>query len=163
MPYASLDEVYPGFIKNSSTKDNIYSDITNNIINYNKDTQYPENNIENFYDINEQKLDNIDNFNNEVESEAEDSDSDNEVDYQDENFEDLDKEYCNRFLYHLSICNSCREFIRKKFGVRRKIVQIARKNSKDEILDIALYIITGIFMLFLLDLFLKLGKYLGRN
>ena len=165
MPYASLSEIYGASFANSLQDKptmNKYDEITNNIVNYNKDTQYSvegNKNIENFYDIDQENLENLD---SDSDSDS-DSDDEEEENYQDEPFGNQDSQYCNRFLYHLSICGKCREFIRKKFGSERKIVEVPRKSNQDEFLDIALYIITGIFMLFLLDLFLKLGKFLGKK
>lgn len=163
MVFASLEEVYGQSFVDSITKPqltNKYQDITNNIVDYNKSSipsEYSKNNIENFYDIDQDNLDNLDN-----DSDSE-SDSDDDETYKDEGFDNMDKDYCNKFLYHLSICSSCREFVKKRFGNGKKIIEMPRKSNQEEFLDIALYIITGIFMLFLLDIFLKLGKYLGRK
>lgn len=148
MPYASLDEIYgEDFIK--QTRSNLipdkYKDITNNIINYNNYTDNYDNNIENFYDIDDSKLENLD---------------DSDDDYIDEEFDNKDAQNCNKFLYHLSICEKCREFAKKKFHNPNNIIKISRKKTSDEILDIALFIISGIFLLFLLDIFIKLGKYI---
>ncbi len=167
MSYSSLLEAYGQDFVDSVTKSqltNKYQDITNNIVNYNQTSipsEYSANqskdNIENFYDIDQENLNNLDN-----DSDSE-SDSDDEESYKDEPFDNMDRDYCNKFLYHLSICSRCREFVKKRFGSGKKIIEMPRKSNQDEFLDIALYIITGIFMLFLLDIFLKLGKYLGRK
>jgi len=72
--------------------------------------------------------------------------------------EDEDVE-CGRFLEHIAKCKKCREFIIKKFNLTPKTS--ADKNRED-MLDIAIYILTGVFVLFLLDSFMSLGKYIKR-
>ena len=146
MPYASLNEIYGEDFTKQTTNNfipNKYKNITNNIINYNNDD-----NIEKFYDIDDSNLDNLDDFDY----------SDDEFIEEKENFNNTDNFNCNKFLYHLSVCEKCRNFAKKKFHNPNKIIKIPRKNKSDEILDIALFIISGIFLLFLLDIFLKLGK-----
>ncbi len=66
---------------------------------------------------------------------------------QKETFENINP--CNEFEEHLKKCNLC----------RNKMTVIKQENFiTDEILDLILYIITGIFILYLLNLFFNLGR-----
>ncbi len=148
--YASLDEVFPDWNKqgDSTEDDNMYKDITNNIVDYNKTDQVAaqyRSDIENF--------ENYKNF--------EDSDSDSDDDWQENEIEEFENDQaedknCSKFLYHLSVCKKCRGFAKQKFGSERIIE--TKKTKRDEFLDIAIYIITGIFILFLLDILVKIKK-----
>jgi formylmethanofuran dehydrogenase subunit E len=64
-------------------------------------------------------------------------------------------EECLRIFSHLSKCSKCREYIMKKFNVQEKTPE---EKNKEEMLDILIYILTGVFVLFLLDSFMKFGK-----
>jgi len=67
---------------------------------------------------------------------------------------------CLRFLSHISKCEKCRNFIIKKFNIQPENPE---QKNREEMLDIAIYILTGVFVLFLLDSFMNLGKYLKRQ
>ena len=67
---------------------------------------------------------------------------------------------CLRFLNHISKCEKCRKFIIKKFNIQPENPE---QKNREEMLDIAIYILTGVFVLFLLDSFMNLGKYLKRQ
>jgi len=66
---------------------------------------------------------------------------------------------CMRFLAHISKCEKCREFVMKKFGVAPKNQD---QKNREEMLDIAIYILTGVFVLFLLDSFMSLGRFIKK-
>ena len=63
---------------------------------------------------------------------------------------------CSSILKHLSQCEKCRHFVQKKFTP--KVQEVKRSEQEDEYLDLAIYIVTGIFVLFILDMLLKFGK-----
>ena len=64
---------------------------------------------------------------------------------------------CSTILKHLSVCAKCRDFIQKKFVPKEQPVE-KEEDINDEYLDLAIYIVTGIFVLFLLDILIKFGK-----
>lgn len=64
---------------------------------------------------------------------------------------------CSTILKHLAVCDKCRQFIQKKFVPPPKEVE-EEEEENDEYLDLAIYIITGVFVLFLLDMLMKFGK-----
>ena len=61
---------------------------------------------------------------------------------------------CSSILKHLSHCEKCREFVRGKFAPIRE----TEENKDDEYLDLAIYIVTGIFILFIIDILIKFKK-----
>jgi hypothetical protein len=63
---------------------------------------------------------------------------------------------CSSILLHLSQCEKCRKFVQSKFAPPKKIEDEEEEN--DEYLDLAIYIVTGIFILFILDMLMKFGK-----
>lgn len=65
---------------------------------------------------------------------------------------------CSTILKHLSACAKCREFIRKKFYSDSKPEKKEEESENDEYLDLAIYIVTGIFVLFVLDMLMKFGR-----
>lgn len=66
---------------------------------------------------------------------------------------------CMRFLDHMSKCEKCREFVMKKFNLSPKTNE---QKNREEMLDIAIYILTGVFVLFLLDSFMSLGRFIKK-
>ena len=68
---------------------------------------------------------------------------------------------CSSILKHLAVCEKCRQFIQKKFAPEPKKEEDEEEEENDEYLDLAIYIITGVFVLFLLDLLMKFGKNRG--
>lgn len=60
---------------------------------------------------------------------------------------------CSSILTHLSQCIKCRKFVQNKFAP-----QETEKEDNDEYLDLAIYIVTGIFILFTLDMVMKFGR-----
>ena len=69
---------------------------------------------------------------------------------------------CSSILKHLSQCEKCRQFVKQKFAPSRPIhKEEEEEEENDEYLDLAIYVITGIFILFLLDMLLKFTKKKG--
>lgn len=58
---------------------------------------------------------------------------------------------CDDILAHLSKCESCRSKVVKKYPY----------NLPDNILNTLIFVIFGIFILFLIDIFVRLGKYIS--
>ena len=58
------------------------------------------------------------------------------------------------FIYHMLNCQSCQ----RRFGPR-----IGRHHLDERVLNTLIYIITMIFILFLLDIFVRLGAVLSRK
>ena len=67
---------------------------------------------------------------------------------------------CSSILTHLSKCEKCRNFVRQKFAPQKPQQEVEEEQKDDEYLDLAIYIVTGIFILFVLDMLLKFGKRL---
>lgn len=70
------------------------------------------------------------------------------------------KSTCDNFLEHIKTCKSCRAYVMENFA--SKTVKSDSDKNREEMLDIAIYILTGVFILFLLDTFMGLGKFLKR-
>ncbi len=68
----------------------------------------------------------------------------------DEEYDSDDEMDCASVLEHVKKCKICQS----------KIVQERQFSLPDNVLDILLYTITGIFILFLLDIVLRIGKNL---
>ena len=54
---------------------------------------------------------------------------------------------CGNIIEHVMKCKKCRDYMAKKF-----------RNSENENIDIAIYGLSGVFVLFLLDMFSKMKK-----
>lgn len=75
-------------------------------------------------------------------------------DYYDFDYEDdEEKILCEDILQHVESCESC----------RKKLIKSYPYNVPDNILNTLIFIIFGIFILFLIDIFVKLGKYLNTG
>jgi hypothetical protein len=70
-----------------------------------------------------------------------------------ENFKNEIKD-CEDFIAHLSKCSRCRQFLIKKLKLDKKPDDIKR----EQYLDLAIFSLSGVFLLFLLDMVLNLGK-----
>jgi hypothetical protein len=68
-----------------------------------------------------------------------------------ENFTDLDSD-CEDIIRHCLKCKNCRKKLIEAFKINNE------QNKTDELLDIVIYALTGVFVLFLLDFFIKIGK-----
>ena len=69
-----------------------------------------------------------------------------EMDYDQEEGE-IHGQQCGDIIEHVMKCKKCRNYMAKKF-----------RNSENENLDIAIYGLSGVFVLFLLDMFSKMKK-----
>ena len=77
---------------------------------------------------------------------------------QKENFEDVSVKECEDFLNHLQKCQRCRMFLIKKFNLDKKPEDIKR----EQYLDIIIFGLSGVFVLFFLDMILNFGKSLKK-
>ncbi len=160
MPFASLKEVYG---------DDFVTTIQQN-------TQQPNFQYKSLFNG---KLDELEtspeNINQEIESFVSDYSNglesyDNSEEYQEEeDYEDLIEGFedqttkdinCGHLLEHLAKCPKCRLYLEKHFGKQENIQKYIQRKREDQFLDIAIYIVTGIFILFLLDIFVRLGKFM---
>ena len=155
--YASLNEVYnTNTIKKQQNK---YNKILKDISSYNKRTgdidysfttrQKPKK--EAFTN----KVENLDNMNLD--------DLEKMIDTYDKPQKKLSsttRSSCDNFLEHIKTCKSCKAYVMENF------TSIPKKSESDknreEMLDIAIYILTGVFVLFLLDSFMNLGRFLKK-
>ena len=161
MNYASLDEIYDN--KPFKTRQNNYDDIIKNILKTQKTTE-SKNIPDPIYtdNTNYTKYPKIPKFTNEI--------TGPELEKKIEKFENQpkkekisinldDNDDCMKLLDHMSKCEKCREFIMKKMNLYPKTTE---DKKREEMLDVAIYILTGVFVLFLLDSFMNLGKFLKR-
>ena len=63
---------------------------------------------------------------------------------------------CSIILQHLSKCQKCRAYFQQKFTPQHE--QEPEPEETDEYLDLAIYIVTGIFILFALDILIKFNR-----
>ena len=169
MNYASLSEVYDA--PTIKERENKYNNIIKDLVQDNSRQGYVEKNTQIPGGIQRSKYtmyQNVENFSNSLEEDKIIKNIENKID-RDYNQPEPQKEYitlkdteesdCLKFLDHISKCEKCRNFIIKKFKLTAETPE--RKN-RQEMLDIAIYILTGVFVLFLLDSFMSLGKYLKK-
>ena len=170
MNYASLDEIYD--TKSLQTKKNNYNEVMKNLTQKNvRDTKMRAENtgepkgisrskysryskIENFTDGAEP------NYTNELDQLTQSIDKKYNQEPEHITVKESEETECLRFLSHISKCEKCRNFIIKKFNIQPESPE---QKNREEMLDIAIYILTGVFVLFLLDSFMNLGKYLKRQ
>ena len=170
MNYASLDEIYD--TKTLQVKKNNYNEIMRNLTEKNsRDKRMTSENMGEPQGMSRSDYttySKVENFTDEIEPSYE-----NELE---QLTKSIDKKYnkepqhiivkedeeseCLRFLSHVSKCEKCRNFIIKKFNIQPESPE---QKNREEMLDIAIYILTGVFVLFLLDSFMNLGKYLKKQ
>ena len=63
---------------------------------------------------------------------------------------------CSIILQHLSKCQKCRAYFQQKFTPKQE--PEPEPEETDEYLDLAIYIVTGIFILFALDILIKFNR-----
>ena len=160
MIFGSLNELYKN--KNFETPKNNYDYIIKNLLNSDnrsnknipdpsmsnksKYTTYKE--IENFE--NKYNIDKIDEIVDKIEN----------TEKKDEIKINMNTDNsCLEFLDHISKCEKCRNFILKKMNLKSKTEE---DMLKENMLDITIYILSGIFILFLLNSFINLGKMLKK-
>ena len=166
MSFAFLDDVY----KDEDNKD--YGLIVNNILNVNNDE--PGLKKENFTrytpvddNSNELNYSNIENMSkyieekyNEQKEEKKENKKKKKIKKK-ENFttEQNEIEECEEFIKHLSKCSRCRQLLIKKLNLNRNPEDIKR----EQYLDLVIFTLSGVFVLFLLDMVLNFGKNLNKK
>lgn len=163
MFYASLDEIYD---KNTlEMKQNNYDEVIKNLIEQNKRQGYIENDKHEPAGLNRSKFttyQKVENYTNELdELEKLIDEKYNKPDEKPQEIKIKMKEEndCLKILDHISKCEKCRKFIIEKFEINPKD---PKEKGKEEMLDIVIYILSGIFVLYLLDSFMSLGKFLKK-
>jgi len=143
MSYAFLDDVYDTRI--SSNLDNDYNEIVKNILGVSPSNKY-----------NLTKKEQPKDFTNKVEEVK----VEEKVEKKIENFKNEPTiKDCEDFIKHLEKCRKCRMMLIKKF----KLDKNPEDYKREEYLDIVIYGLTGIFLLFLIDIILNFGKKLGKK
>jgi hypothetical protein len=73
--------------------------------------------------------------------------------------EKMENKNCDKFLEHFLQCNECKKKIDNILNINQKKTFVESfKNIDDNYLDIFVLILTGIFIIFVLDCFVRLGK-----
>ena len=152
MPFASIKEVYGDDFVVTSNQPFEYKSVLNNNEIYSPETIEKE--VENFVSDYSQKLENYDDFEQLY-------DEDYEEDQVMESFDNDSDSDCGHLIEHLSKCSKCKLYLEKHFGKQGSIQKYINKKREDQLLDIAIYVATGIFILFLLDIFVRLGKFVN--
>lgn len=67
-------------------------------------------------------------------------------DFDGDDLSDSEKLYCDNIIKHLKTCQKCKDYVLNNFN-----------ETSDDLMNIAIYSITGIFIIMLLDLFFKKG------
>lgn len=162
MIYASLNDLYDDKLQ---SRTNNYDDIIKNLIisqELNKEKTIPDPILSEGSKYTKYKP--VNDFTNKYNNIK-------EIEKKVENFENVEKKdtldfknnskniECMEFLDHISKCEKCREFIMKKMNLR----PINKEDKmRQDMLDIAIYVLSGIFILFLLDSFMGFGKMLKK-
>ena len=160
MPFASLKEVYgDDFVttiqQNTQQPNFQYKSLFNGKLDELETTPQTEN-------INQEIESFVSDYSNGLESYEnsepyEEDDEDIIESFEDQTTKDIN---CGHLLEHLAKCPKCRLYLEKHFGKQDNAEEYLRKKREDQFLDIAIYIVTGIFILFLLDIFVRLGKFM---
>ena len=153
--YASLEEVYnPITLKKQQNK---YNSIINDISSFNKREAFTtrKSPMKEAFTNKVSKNDNVDNVNlDDLEKMIESYNKPTT------RVTPSSKSSCDDFLEHIKTCESCRAYVTEKFSVAPEKTE--SEKNREEMLDIAIYILTGVFVLFLLDTFMNLGRFLKR-
>ena len=164
MNYASLNEIYDKNIL--EMRQNNYDVVIKNLIEQNKRQGYIENDEHKPAGINRtkfttyQKVENYTNELDELEKLIDKKYNKPSEKTEEIKFEMKEENNCLKILDHISKCEKCRKFIIEKFEIKS---EDPKEKSKEEMLDIVIYILSGVFVLYLLDSFLSLGKLLKNN
>ena len=154
MPFASIKEVYGDDFVVTTQQPFIYKSMLNNNEKYSPESIDKE--VENFVSENSDKLENYEDLENLYE---EDFEEDKVIEgFGNETNTDSD---CGHLIEHLAQCPKCRLYLEKHFGGQGNAQKYINKKREDQLLDIAIYVATGIFILFLLDIFVRLGKFVS--
>jgi|TARA_B100000929_G_scaffold130426_1_gene103243 hypothetical protein len=156
MPFASIKEVYGDdfVVTTQQQQPFIYKSMLNNNEKYSPESINEE--VENFVSEYSDKLENYEDLENLYE---EDFEEDKVIEgFGNETNTDSD---CGHLIEHLAQCPKCRLYLEKHFGGQGNAQKYINKKREDQLLDIAIYVATGIFILFLLDIFVRLGKFVS--
>ena len=156
MPFASIKEVYGDdfVVTTQQQQPFIYKSMLNNNEKYSPESINEE--VENFVSEYSDKLENYEDLENLDEEEFEE---DKVIEgFGNETNTDSD---CGHLIEHLAQCPKCRLYLEKHFGGQGNAQKYINKKREDQLLDIAIYVATGIFILFLLDIFVRLGKFVS--
>jgi type III secretory pathway component EscR len=158
--YTSLDDLYKTDNK-TKEKTNKYDSIIKNLIQSNK-----RNNIQNYEIPDPITPPSISIFSPYSQQPIIEKKKEKKIEKKIENNISLDKNKekftnnrndCKNFLQHLTKCEKCRNYIfdnlKKKHREENNII-------KEELLDISIFVLSGIFVLFLVDSLINLGKIL---
>jgi len=159
MSFAFLSDVY-----NDNKDDNDYGLIVNNILNVDKEPGLKKE-FTRFNPVddqsNELNYSNLDDMSKLIEkkyNEKKENEGQKKNEGQKENFENEIKQ-CENFLEHLEKCSRCRQFLIKKF----KLDKNPEDMKREQYLDLAIFTLSGVFILFLLDIVLNFGKNLNKK
>ena len=160
MNYASLDEIYDS--NTLQVRKNNYNEVMKNLTEKNKRDQkmVSENRGEPKAAGRSGYYSKVENYTNELDQLEKLIDNKYNKEPETIQIKQDEESECLRFLDHISKCEKCRNFIIKKFNIQPENPE---QKNREEMLDIAIYILTGVFVLFLLDSFMNLGKYLKRQ
>lgn len=184
MNYASLDEIYD--VQSLKERDNKYHSIIRDLVSSNdrqstirKNTSIPsgiqQSNYTNYQEVGAPvgtqrseytTYQNVEDFSNNLEENKILKKLEDKIDLEYNQpkqeyitMKDTEESDCLRLLDHISKCKKCKEFIVKKFKLTPETPE---QKNREAMLDIAIYILTGVFILFLLDSFMSLGKFLNK-
>jgi len=159
MSFAFLDDVY-----NDNKNENDYGLIVNNILNVDKEPGLKKE-FTRFNPVddqsNELNYSNLDDMSKLIEkkyNKKKNEKKEKKNIKKKENFKN-EIEQCEKFLEHLSKCSRCRQFLIKKF----KLDKTPEDNKREQYLDLAIFTLSGVFILFLLDIVLNFGKSLNKK
>lgn len=154
MPFASIKEVYGDDFVVTTQQPFIYKSMLNTNERYSPEEIGKE--VENFVSEYSDKLESYEDLENLYE---EDFEEDKVIEgFGNETNTDSD---CGHLIEHLAQCPKCRLYLEKHFGGQGNAQKYMNKKREDQLLDIAIYVATGIFILFLLDIFVRLGKFVS--
>jgi hypothetical protein len=162
MFYASLEEVYD---KNTlEAKQNDYDDVIKNLIDQNKRQGYIETEKHEPSGLDRSKFtkfQKVENYTNELDQLEKliDTKYNKPEEPQEIKINMKEEPDCLKILDHISKCAKCRQFIIEKFEIKP---EDPKEKSKEEMLDIVIYILSGVFVLYLLESFVNLGKFLKK-
>ena len=154
MPFASIKEVYGDDFVVTTQQPFIYKSMLNNNEKYSPESIDQE--VENFVSEYSNKLENYEDLENLYEEDFEEDKVMEGFSNQTNNDSD-----CGHLIEHLAKCPKCRLYLEKHFGGQGNAQKYINKKREDQLLDIAIYVATGIFILFLLDIFVRLGKFVS--
>jgi hypothetical protein len=161
MSFAFLSDVY------NDKDENDYGLIVNNILNVNEEPGLKKDKFTRFTPANDQSNElnysNLDDMSKLIEKKynkkkKEKKEIAKKIEPKKENFENEIKQ-CEKFLEHLEKCSRCRQFLIKKF----KLDKNPEDMKREQYLDLAIFTLSGVFILFLLDIVLNFGKSLNKK